>query len=166
AYPKPVERVVADTFFVDCPTPAVTGALAVTTETTGFSQDFDGYNVTLDGKEQGPIAMNGTVTLSGLTPGIGRLVNLSGIATNCGASGVHPMPVDIVAGATTAVTLTVLCGPIAVPEAAPVSLRIRTTTSGPAPDPDGFTLTVNGAAAGHLGNSDEVLIEDGPVKPG
>ena len=167
SYPTPVERVVSDTFKVVCPAPAVTpGALTVTTETTGFVLDPDGYTVTLDGLEQGPIATNGTVTLGALSPGKGRVVSLTGVASNCTFGGGYTLPVDITSAATTAVTLPVFCGPIAVPEAAPVSLRIRTTTSGPAPDPDGFTLTVNGAGAGHLGTSDEMLVEDGPVKPG
>jgi hypothetical protein len=165
--PIPVSRVVSDTFEVNCPAPAGTpGALAVTTETTGSSSDPDGYTVTLDGVDQAPIAMNQTVTLTGLTPGNGRLVNLIGIVSNCFPNDNHSKLVDIVGGVTTAVTLTVVCGPIAVPAQTPTRLRIRTTTTGPSPDPDGYALTVNGAAAGHLGNADELLIEDGPVKPG
>src|SRR5947199_288635 len=65
------------TFSVSCG--GTTGGLAVTTSTTGSNLDPDGYTVTVDGSQSQAIAMNGSVTFSGLSAG-DQKVALSGLA--------------------------------------------------------------------------------------
>jgi Tol biopolymer transport system component len=82
---------------VTCAEPAA--SIELTTATTGFSLDPDGYAVSLDGGAAQPIGVNATLSLPGLSPG-SHTVTLSGIAANCHLDGENPRTVEVVAGPT------------------------------------------------------------------
>jgi hypothetical protein len=126
---------------------ASTGALTVTAATSGPSPDADGYAVSIDGTDRGPLASNATVTISALAPGT-HLVGLSGLAGNCQVQGDNVRPVTITAGAQAAVTYTIAC---VAPPAGAGTLRLTSTTTGPDGDADGYTFSVDGGAAQPIG---------------
>src|SRR5439155_7558 len=73
------------TFSLSCaPIGSGSGGLTVTTSTTGYNLDPDGYTVTIDGTNSQPIATNGNVTFT--APAGANPVALSGVAANCKAS--------------------------------------------------------------------------------
>ena len=118
-----------------------TGSLEITTQTNGLVPDADGYAVSLDGTDRGPIAANAVLTLSNLPPG-SHVVGLTGVAANCQVDGDNLRVVTIVAQATATVTFSVTC--IQPPPVVGV-LRIKTITTGPSPDADGYQFAVDGA---------------------
>jgi hypothetical protein len=118
-----------------------TGALEVTAQTSGPSPDADGYAVSLDGTDRGPIGANAVLTLSNLTPG-SHVVGLTGVAANCQVDGDNLRVVTIVAQATATLTFAVTC--VQPPPIVGV-LRITTTTTGPAQDGNGYQFAVDGA---------------------
>jgi hypothetical protein len=147
-------------FDVNCPAPAVPpGTLEVSVTSGGFSNDPDGYRVLLDGMDQGAVPTNGSVTLSGVVAKTGRSVGLGGLASNCAVVGGNPVTIDVLSGATASVAFEVTCGPIAVPEVAPANLRVTTATTGSDPDPDGYSLSLNGVAQGPIGSNAQVLLQ-------
>lgn len=113
--PAPVEvTVVAGTtvtvsLAVTCS--ATTGALRVAVTTTGRDLDTDGYIVGLDGGAPRTIAVNGSITFSGLTPETHTL-QLGGAASNCEFVA-PPAGATVTAGIQTDLTLAVVCtGPL------------------------------------------------------
>jgi len=77
------------TFSLSCaPIGSGSGSLTVTTSTTGFNLDPDGYTVTIDGTNSQPIATNGGVTVT--APEGANPVALSGVAANCTVSEANP----------------------------------------------------------------------------
>jgi hypothetical protein len=118
-----------------------TGSLEITTQTNGLVPDADGYAVSLDGTDRGPIAANAVLTLSNLPPG-GHVVGLTGVAANCHVEGDNLRAVTITAGATATLTFAVTC--VQPPPVVGV-LQIQTITTGPSPDPDGYQFAVDGA---------------------
>jgi hypothetical protein len=121
-----------------------TGSLGVTTVTTGELQDADGYSVALDGGSGQVIGLNATLTMANLSSGTHE-VQLSGVAANCNLQGANPRSVAVSAGSTAEVTFAISC------TAATGSLEITTTTTGSAPDPDGYSVTVDNAAPQTIG---------------
>ena len=89
------------------PSPAP-GNLTVTTSTTGSSLDPDGYTVTVDGALSRAIAINGSVTFTGLSAG-SHSVALSGVAANCVVSGGNSKTATVPAGGTVTASFTVIC---------------------------------------------------------
>jgi hypothetical protein len=118
-----------------------TGNLEITAQTNGPSPDADGYAVSLDGTDRGPIGANAVLTLSNLTPG-SHVVGLTGVAANCQVDGDNLRVVTIVAQATATLTFAVTC--VQPPPIVGV-LRITTTTTGPAQDGNGYQFAVDGA---------------------
>jgi hypothetical protein len=141
ANPRSVNVVAGDTaplvFAVGCTAITTTGALQVTTVTTGDSLDPDGYLVTGDGISQQPIATNGTITITGLEPGTPSVL-LTGIAGNCTLTGANPRVVEITAGATTLVTFQLTC-------ARTRSVTVTVATTGVSLDRDGYVVSVYNA---------------------
>ena len=133
------------TFSVTCS--ATSGSLQVTSSTTGLSPDADGYTISLDGTERGTLGPSGDVTLAALAPG-DYLAGLSGVAGNCEVQGDNPRTVTVTAGATVAVAFAVIC---AAPPANAGTLRITTTSTGPAPDADGYAFAVDGGTGQPIG---------------
>ena len=128
------------------------GNIAITTTTTGTEPDTDGYFVSVnDGAEIG-IGSNGTHQVTDLTAGI-HTVGLDGMAANCQLAGENPRTVSVEAGATATVQLNVTCGPTT------GGVTIIASTTGVSPDPDGYTVTLDGADRGALGVSGDITID-------
>jgi hypothetical protein len=126
---------------------ATTGGLQITSATSGPSPDPDGYTLSLDGSDRGTLAVNGAVTLEGLTPG-SHAVGLSGIVANCQVEGENPRTVTVTAGATVTAAFAVVC---AEPPPVTGSIRITTSTTGPDPDANGYAFAVDGGSRQPIG---------------
>jgi Tol biopolymer transport system component len=124
-------------FEVQCSTP--TGAVDVKTQTTGETPDPDGYFMSLDGKAAQAIPTSGSTVITGVIAGVHR-VTLTGIAANCSVAGENPGEVTV-AGDTAGTTFEINCHQLA------GAVLVRTVTSGIAPDPDGYTLSLDDGAA-------------------
>ncbi len=87
----------------------LTGAVRVTTSTTGVDLDLDGYIADVDGSWDGSrsVGVNGTVILTGIRPG-NHTVGLV-TASNCTVAGTHPAPITVAGGDTIPVTFDVAC---------------------------------------------------------
>jgi hypothetical protein len=97
------------TFSLSCaPIGSGSGSLTVTTSTTGFNLDPDGYTVTIDGTNSQPIATNGSVSVT--APAGANPVALSGVAANCTVSEANPQAATVPAGGAATTTFTVTCG--------------------------------------------------------
>jgi len=142
--------VAATTFSVGCSALPTTGSLTVTTATSGASGDVDpdGYTVSVDGSSSRSIGANGSVTFSGLSAG-SHSVALSGVASNCTVSGGNTRTVSVTAGSTTRTDFSISCAPTA------GSLSVTTSTSGASGDldPDGYTVTLDGATSRAIGDN-------------
>jgi len=118
---------------------AATGALAVTTVTTGIDLDADYYVIQVPGRPLLSIPVNGTAVLGTLAAGdVG--VTLTEVATNCGVAGNNPRTVTVVAGGsktdTVRTTFEVQC------VAATGAVEVTAVTSGTDFDLDGYTIRV------------------------
>src|SRR5438067_2349185 len=122
------------TFSITCT--ALTGNLTVSTSTSGDDQPSS-YTVSVTGGGSQPIGATGSVTFTGLTTG-SHTVTLSGVPTNCSVSGGTSHPANVPAGSTGSTSFSISC------VATTGSLDVTTTTSGGTPDPDGYTVSVNG----------------------
>jgi hypothetical protein len=117
----------------------VPGSLDIIATTVGVQPDPDGYTVQIDQGQPLPIASNASIQNSGLASG-NHTVMLGGVTSNCTVSGDNPRSVSVDAGSTRFVTFLVTCStPLR-------ALEITITTTGESLDPDGFFLTVDGAA--------------------
>jgi len=127
------------TFTLNCN--AATGALAVSTVTTGVDLDFDGYAVKVDGGMPVAVPVNGTVVIAGLSAGTHSLA-LTGLSSNCAVNGPNSQSFTITAGGvqrdTTKATFTLNCN------AAAGDLAVSTVTTGVDLDPDGYAVKVDG----------------------
>lgn len=117
-----------------------TGSVQVTAATSGADPDPDGYTITVDGTDRGTLAVSGTLTVEGLAAG-DHLVGLSGVAGNCQVQGENPRTSSVTTGATAIAAFTVTC--TALPPNSG-SLQITTATGGSNPDPDGYTVALDG----------------------
>ena len=140
-------------FSVGCAAIPKTGDLTATTSTTGSSLDPDGYTVTVDGNSSKAIGTNASVTFTGLSAG-DHSVALSGVAANCSVSGGTSRTVTVPAGGTASTTFAVSC------TATTGSLTVTTSTTGSNPDPDGYTVTVDGGASKAIGTNGSVGFAD------
>ncbi len=128
---------------------ATTGTLTITTATSGPSPDPDGYTLSIDGRDRGALAVNGTVTITGVGPG-SYLIGLSGVSANCLIQGDNSRSVNVSAGADAGVVYTISC---AAPPPGAGSLRITTVTTGPDPDRNGYTFAIDGGVSQPIGVS-------------
>jgi hypothetical protein len=127
-------------------TEPTTGELEISTVTTGESPDPDGYSVSIDGGSGEPIAVAGTLSKSDVTQG-NHTVELSGVDGNCVVEGSNPRTIAVVAGQTVKDTFAIACTAIQ------GSLAVTTVTTGAAPDPDGYTLSLDGGSPEIIGVS-------------
>jgi Domain of unknown function (DUF1929)/Glyoxal oxidase N-terminus/Bacterial Ig-like domain (group 1) len=134
-------------FVITCS--ATTGSLTITTATSGPSPDSDGYTISIDGTDRGALAVNGTVTITGLAPG-SYLIGLSGVSANCLIQGDNSRSVNVSAGADAGMVYTITC---AAPPPGAGSLRITTVTTGPDPDRNGYTFAIDGGVSQPIGVS-------------
>src|SRR5207245_2392634 len=127
------------------------GSLSVTTATSGASGDLDpdGYTVTLDGTTSRAIGINASVTFTGLTPGSHSVV-LSEIGRESCRSGAKSRTVTVPPGSTATTNYSMSCAPTAPTTG---SLSVTTATSGASGDldPDGYTVTLDGATSRAIG---------------
>jgi len=131
------------------PTASTSGAIAVTVSTAGHNNDLDpdGYALSVDGGPDKAVGVNATVTVADLPTG-NHQVRLNGVASNCSVAGTNPRSVDVIdydkAPSPVSVLFSVSC------IAMIGSIRVSTTTSGPEPDQDGYSVSVGGVARGNL----------------
>jgi hypothetical protein len=135
-------------FSVSCPTP--TGALEVSTVTTGATPDPNGYALSVDGASQGTIGVLATRTLT-LDEG-SHSVELADVAGNCVVTGGDTRQVNVTADQTEQLAFAVDCP---TPTGA---LDVTTTTTGPNPDPDGYSVEVEGTDEGAIGVDETVSL--------
>jgi hypothetical protein len=133
------------------------GTLEVTTTTNGAEPDLDGFMVQMDAEPAQPIAPTGSYRSTNVAPG-NHTVALDGVAGNCTVGGENPRTVSVVAGRITTVALEVTC------QATSGTLQITTTTTGPSPDADGYTILLDGSDQGALGTGSQVTLSG--IAPG
>lgn len=129
-----------------------TGTLELTTSTTGIEPDADGYTVQIDAQPAEPIAPSGSLQKTGIEAG-DHTILLGGVAANCTVAGANPRNVSVTAGETTPAPFHVICN------ATSGSLRVASSTTGGAYDPDGYIITLDGSASQQLGVSTEVTLD-------
>ena len=143
------------------PPPPTTGDLAVGNTTTGSDLDPDGYTVTIDGGQSQPLALNATITYTGLPVG-DHTVQVSGIASNCTVSGANPRTVSVPAGATAQTSFSISCAPIPPTTG---DLRVTTSTSG-SNLPSGYTVAVDGGTGQPIGINNSTGVMFTGLTPG
>jgi TolB protein len=141
-------------FAVTCS--STTGSLSITSTTSGPSPDPDGYTISIDGATRGALGVNDAVIITGLVQG-SHEVGLNGVATNCHIQGDNVQSVTIAAGAQASVGYTIVC---AASSPGTGSLSITTATAGSSLDPDGYTVSVDGAASQAIGLNATLAIDD------
>ena len=140
-----VGETTTSTFTLECS--STTGGLQVTSQTSGADQDADGYSISVDGSDRGPLGASATVTLGDLTPG-SHVVGLAGVAANCAVDGDPLRAVTVSQGQTASVTFTVVCTQLP-PDVG--KLQITTHTSGTDQDDNGYQFSVDGGQARPIG---------------
>jgi hypothetical protein len=131
-------------FAINCAAPAPgTGTVQASVATTGSSLDPDGYSISVDGGTAQAIAVNGSLTIGNLPAG-SHSVLLGGQAANCTVTGSNPRSVTVAAGQTVAVDFTVTCTE---PSPGTGSIQVTVATTGSSPDPDGYTVALDGGTA-------------------
>ncbi|MGN6392533.1 MAG: hypothetical protein ACTHM9_09850 [Gemmatimonadales bacterium] len=96
------------TFAVTCV--AATGALTVTTTTSGSPLDPDGYTLSIDNGTASALGVSASATIQGLAPGP-HSVLLGGLAANCKVEGDNPRTVTVPPAGTVTSGYTVICTP-------------------------------------------------------
>lgn len=126
---------------------ATTGGLQVSASSSGTPPDPDGYRVTLDGADRGPLANGAELVIDSLAPGYHQ-VGLGGVAANCRVEGENSRTVSVTAGQRTPVAFAVTCAATP-PDTG--SIQVSTSTTGPNQDADGYSVALDGAAAQPIG---------------
>ncbi|HSH76586.1 MAG TPA: hypothetical protein VLA09_12930 [Longimicrobiales bacterium] len=132
--------------------------LGVQVTTTGDAPDPDGYVAVVDGDPalSKAVATNGSVTFEGLAAGA-HWVKLSGLADNCDVvDGPRVRTVTVTADGVVQVAFRVNC------EAPPVrwgSLLVEVRTTGPDPDLDGYTISLDDLVTRTVGPNGAVTFE-------
>lgn len=111
-----------------------TGAIRISTTTTGDDPDPDGYSVSVTGVSPGGLPANGTLSIYGVREGP-VVVALSGLSGNCVVDGANPRTVNAKFGEFVEVAFTIRC-------VVAGRLRVTTATTGPYLDPDGYDLEI------------------------
>jgi hypothetical protein len=86
--------------------PPTTGSVNITTVTTGPGPA--GYTVSVDGGTGQSMAVNGSLTMTGLAVGAHSIL-LAGLTAHCSVQGANPQPVTVTAGQTAAANFAVGC---------------------------------------------------------
>lgn len=123
----------------DDSTAPASGAIQVTVSTAGADIDPDGYSLIVDARPGQPLAVNGTMTVRALRAG-NHVLQLSGLASNCSASGPSQVTVTVLPRDTVTAAFTVSC------VVRNGTIEVTTASSGPDQDPDGYFVSVDGGA--------------------
>ncbi|HXL07792.1 MAG TPA: hypothetical protein VN964_12785, partial [Gemmatimonadales bacterium] len=132
-------------FTISCT--ALTGSLTVTTSTSGQSQDPDGYTFAVDNGTPQPIGVNETIPVTPVPAGSHTVV-LAGVAGNCTVVNGPSQTVTVPGGGSVEAAFSITCTQLT------GSVTVTTSTSGGTPDPDGYTVSVTGAASQHIDPND------------
>ena len=132
-----------------------TGSVEITTATAGNDPDSDGYMVFLDGAEVRPIGAAASTTLTDLTAEA-HVLGLTGVAANCTVDGANPRGVEVGAGDTALARFTITCTDLP-PTAGDIVVTV--TTTGPAQDPDGYVLSLDGGGSRPVATSASLRLE-------
>jgi hypothetical protein len=130
--------------------PPTTGTLQVTATTSGDEMDPDGFSVKLDAQDPENLAPGAMLEHAGLQPG-DHTVFLGGVAANCSVAD-NPQTVTIKAGETATVQFAVTC------TATSGSIVVTTTTTGDSPDPDGYSVILDGSDQGAIITTGQVTL--------
>jgi Tol biopolymer transport system component len=130
-----------------------TGNIEVTLNMTGSDLDPDGCTVSVDDLVARAIEAGGSVTFADIEVGV-HGVHLYDLSGNCVVSGENPRAVSVAAGQTSETTFEVTCAVLT------GTLEVLTLTLGDTLDPDGYTLTLDGAASGTIGLDDNLKFSD------
>src|SRR5690606_24048960 len=128
------------------------GTINVSTATSGEDTDPDGYTVLLDGKEKGSIGPNGQLSIPNVPQGEHE-VSLGGVAPICTVEDGATRTLTVAAGLERNVEFVIDCTALV------GELEVTTSTSGSAPDPDGYTITIDGASAASIGTNETLVFE-------
>ena len=112
--------------------PVQPGNIHITTATSGFDVDVNGYRVRVDSAPEQPLGTNASVTVAGVAAGE-HTVRLGDVASNCSVEGTNPRTVSVAGGTTTDVSFVVTCGP-------GPTIELSTLTTGANIDADGYGL--------------------------
>ncbi len=136
---------------------ATIGAVRVTVTTSGVEPDTNGYTVTLEGLTPQPIGPSASLVLAGAAVGP-QTLRLDGLEPNCTVAGDNPLTVTVAGGDTASVSFAVTC------TATTGSILVRATTTGDAPDSNGYTVSIDSGEARPLGIDDSLTVSS--VLPG
>ena len=131
-----------------------TGSVRVSTTTTGDNPD-DEYTIEVDGDEEGTIGANEEVTLEEIATG-DREIELTDVADNCEVVD-NRQEVEVEEDETAVVDFEITCNG---GDDETGAIQVATTTTGETPDPDGYTVTVNGSAPLAIGVNDTIIVPD------
>jgi Bacterial Ig domain len=130
------------------------GSIRVTVATTGSPADPNGYQVTLDGGAGQHVDADGTLRVDDVPVG-SHAVGLGDVAANCSVSGGPSRQVAVTTGRTSDVRFAVTCSETG---GGSGSIVVSTSTQGPSPDEDGYTVVVNGNDLGAVASNGQVTI--------
>jgi hypothetical protein len=126
-------------FEVECR--ATTGAIEVTAPTSGRDFDVDGYTVWVDDVVRNRVFSGIVIVIDSVAPG-SHVVTLGDLSPNCSLAGPLSRTVQVTAGGLTRDTVrTSFPGSC---RATTGDVQLVTTTEGLEPDPDGYTVSVDG----------------------
>ena len=111
------------------------GTLTVSITTTGGDPDEDGYELVIGAVRRMWVAANDTVFVAGLPAGT-HVLQLDGVAENCGVRGTHPLPIPLPSFGGTRAGFSVEC------EATGIAITTRTTGDD---SPPGFHIRIGDA---------------------
>jgi Big-like domain-containing protein/leishmanolysin len=133
-------------------TEPTTGTLEVATATSGVELDGDGYTLTVDAQPGVAIAPSTTVRLNQITSG-SHVLTLGGLSPNCAVVGANPRTATVTPGGIAATTFSIAC------KSTSGTLEISARTSGPAPDSNGYVITIDGAERRAIGNNTATVLQ-------
>lgn len=145
---------VAQTAF-DVVCTALVGNLTIVTSTSGGDIDPDGFQYSIDGGAAQAIGVNDGVSVE--LSADDHSIQLLDVAANCTVGGSNPRTVSVPAGGTTSTEFVVTCDTLM------GSLVATTATTGPDPDPDGYTVEVNGSISQAIGLDQTISINGVPA---
>jgi len=122
------------------------GSLHVRVDPPSSPLDPDGFDAKIDNGSSRPIPVDGELQLEGMLPGE-HTVELTDVDTPCEVTTDNPVTATVVAGDVVTASFTVVCEHTGF-------IQVRTQTTGPNQDPNGYFLAVDGADAPIIGAND------------